>query len=90
LTRASIIYASERHGAGFRLKVINQLTHGEHLAVASEALALAKRQGFPPDITMDVLQNGAGSSWMLCNRGLRYGTTPYGSEISFHAEVSQK
>lgn len=64
-------YVSDRHGAGSQLKVINQLLCGVHLAAAGEALALAKRQGLPLDITIDVLRSGAGSSWMLCDRGPR-------------------
>ena len=64
-------YVSDQHGAGSQLKVINQLLCGVHLAAAGEALALAKRQGLPLDVTMDVLRSGAGSSWMLCDRGPR-------------------
>jgi 3-hydroxyisobutyrate dehydrogenase len=64
-------YVGEKCGAGSQLKVINQLLCGVHLAAAGEALALAKRQGLPLDITLDVLRGGAGSSWMLCDRGPR-------------------
>jgi L-threonate 2-dehydrogenase len=68
---AHVHFVSERPGAGSQLKVINQLLCGVHLAAAGEALALAKRQGLPLDITIEVLRSGAASSWMLCDRGPR-------------------
>jgi 3-hydroxyisobutyrate dehydrogenase len=77
-----VCYVSGRHGAGSQLKVINQLLCGVHLAAAGEALALAKRQGLPLDITMDVLRSGSGSSWMLCDRGPRMVREAFGEVTS--------
>lgn len=58
-------------GAGAQMKVINQLLCGVHLTAAGEALALAKRQGLPLDMTLEILCSGAAASWMLKDRGPR-------------------
>ena len=58
-------------GAGAQMKVLNQLLCGVHLAAAGEALALAKRQGLPLDLTLEILCSGAAGSWMLADRGPR-------------------
>jgi putative dehydrogenase len=68
---ARVYFVGEEPGVGSRLKVINQLLCGVHLAAAGEALALAKRQGLPLDLTYEVVSSGAGFSWMLGDRGLR-------------------
>ncbi|MDM0047746.1 NAD(P)-dependent oxidoreductase [Variovorax sp. J22R115] len=58
-------------GCGAQMKVLNQLLCGVHLAAAGEALALAKRQGLPLDLTLEILCSGAAGSWMLADRGPR-------------------
>ncbi|MEJ8845972.1 NAD(P)-dependent oxidoreductase [Variovorax rhizosphaerae] len=58
-------------GNGAQMKVLNQLLCGVHLAAAGEALALAKRQGLPLDLTLEILSSGAAGSWMLADRGPR-------------------
>ncbi|MDM0069609.1 NAD(P)-dependent oxidoreductase [Variovorax sp. J31P207] len=58
-------------GSGAQMKVLNQLLCGVHLAAAGEALALAKHQGLPLDLTLEILSSGAASSWMLADRGPR-------------------
>ncbi len=58
-------------GAGAQMKVLNQLLCGVHLAAAGEALALARRQGLPLDLTLEILSSGAAGSWMLADRGPR-------------------
>jgi len=58
-------------GSGARMKVLNQLLCGVHLAAAGEALALARRQGLPLDLTLEILSSGAAGSWMLADRGPR-------------------
>jgi len=68
---ARVYHVGEQPGAGARLKVLNQLLCGVHLAAAGEALALARRQGLPLDITLEVLRSGAANSWMLGDRGPR-------------------
>ncbi len=58
-------------GAGSRMKVVNQLLCGVHLAAAGEALAMAQRQGLPMDVTFEILAGGAAGSWMFKDRGPR-------------------
>lgn len=58
-------------GSGAQMKVLNQLLCGVHLAAAGEALALARRQGLPLDLTLEILCSGAAGSWMLADRGPR-------------------
>jgi 3-hydroxyisobutyrate dehydrogenase len=67
----SRVYNLGPAGAGARMKVLNQLLCGVHLAVAGEAIALARRQGLPLDMTLEILCSGAAGSWMLADRGPR-------------------
>lgn len=55
-------------GAGSRVKMINQLLAGVHIAAAAEAMALGIRAGADPGVLYDVICNSAGSSWMFQNR----------------------
>lgn len=65
------IYYLGPAGAGAKIKVLNQLLCGVHLAAAGEALALAKHQGLPLATTLEILSKGAANSWMLGDRGPR-------------------
>lgn len=65
------IYHLGPAGAGARMKVLNQLLCGVHLAVAGEAIALARHQGLPLEMTLEILGSGAAGSWMLADRGPR-------------------
>ncbi|KAF3997593.1 L-threonate dehydrogenase [Glaciimonas immobilis] len=56
------------HGVGSKVKVINQLLAGVHIAAAAEAMALGMREGVDPDALYEVITNSAGSSWMFENR----------------------
>jgi 3-hydroxyisobutyrate dehydrogenase len=60
-----------RVGDGQLLKVINQLLAGVHIVAAAEAIALARAVGLDPAVVVDVLAVGAGSSFMLQDRGPR-------------------
>ena len=55
-------------GAGSKVKVINQLLAGVHIAAATEAMALGIRAGVDPDALFEVIANSAGNSWMFSNR----------------------
>lgn len=66
-----VYHLGDEPGAGAQMKVINQLLCGVHLTAAGEALALAKRQGLPLDMTLEILASGSASSWMLTDRGPR-------------------
>jgi 3-hydroxyisobutyrate dehydrogenase len=56
------------HGAGSKVKIINQLLAGVHIAAAAEALALGLREGVDPNALYDVITHSAGNSWMFENR----------------------
>jgi len=55
-------------GAGSRIKMINQLLAGVHIAAAAEAMAMGIRAGADPAVLYEVISNSAGSSWMFQNR----------------------
>jgi 3-hydroxyisobutyrate dehydrogenase len=57
----------EQYGAGSKVKIINQLLAGVHIA-AAEAMALGLREGVDPDALYDVITHSAGNSWMFENR----------------------
>ncbi|WP_345814972.1 L-threonate dehydrogenase [Paraburkholderia sp. PREW-6R] len=56
------------HGAGSKVKVINQLLAGVHIAAAAEAMALGLREGVDPEALYEVITHSAGNSWMFENR----------------------
>ena len=55
-------------GMGSKVKMINQLLAGVHIAAATEAMALGIRAGIDPETLYEVISNSAGSSWMFQNR----------------------
>ena len=55
-------------GAGSKVKIINQLLAGVHIAAAAEAMALGLREGVDPDALYEVITHSAGNSWMFENR----------------------
>jgi 3-hydroxyisobutyrate dehydrogenase len=58
----------DKAGAGSKVKIINQLLAGVHIAAAAEAMALGLREGVNPDALYDVITHSAGNSWMFENR----------------------
>jgi len=55
-------------GTGSKIKMVNQLLAGVHIAAAAEAVALGIRAGADPKVIYEVISNSAGSSWMFQNR----------------------
>ncbi len=55
-------------GAGSKVKIINQLLAGVHIAAAAEAMALGLRAGVDPAALYEVITHSAGNSWMFENR----------------------
>ena len=55
-------------GAGSKVKIINQLLAGVHIAAAAEAMALGLREGVNPEALYEVITNSAGNSWMFEHR----------------------
>lgn len=66
---ASRLYClGDKPGQGSKVKMINQLLAGVHIAAAAEAVALGLRAGCEPNALYEVISNSAGSSWMFQNR----------------------
>ena len=55
-------------GPGSKVKMINQLLAGVHIASACEAMALGIKAGVDPKVLYEVISNSAGASWMFQNR----------------------
>ena len=58
-------------GDGQRMKLVNQLLCGVHIAAAAEALAFAEALGLQAADCWDVLRDGAAASFMFEDRGAR-------------------
>ena len=65
---AKVYRLGERAGAGSKVKIINQLLAGVHIAAAAEAMALGLREGVDADALYEVITHSAGNSWMFENR----------------------
>ncbi|HEX5116928.1 MAG TPA: NAD(P)-dependent oxidoreductase [Pseudonocardiaceae bacterium] len=68
---AQVVPAGDRPGDGQRLKLVNQLLCGVHIAVAAEALAFARALGLDPALCHEALGQGAAASFMFADRGAR-------------------
>ncbi len=55
-------------GTGSKVKMVNQLLAGVHIAAAAEAMALGIKAGADPNVLYEVISNSAGASWMFQNR----------------------
>ncbi len=68
-TLASALHrVGERIGDAARVKLVNNLLAGIHLAAAAQAMALAQRLGLDPRALFDVVRASSGASWMLDDR----------------------
>jgi L-threonate 2-dehydrogenase len=65
---AKVYKLGDRAGYGSKVKIINQLLAGVHIAAAAEAMALGLREGVAADALYEVITNSAGNSWMFENR----------------------
>ena len=65
---AAKVYKLGPAGAGSKVKIVNQLLAGVHIAAAAEAMALGIREGLDPASLYEVITNSAGNSWMFENR----------------------
>ncbi|MEU7488146.1 L-threonate dehydrogenase [Streptomyces sp. NPDC042319] len=66
---SSTVYRlGEQAGLGSKVKVVNQLLAGVHIAAAAEAMALGIKAGVPADALYEVITHSAGNSWMFENR----------------------
>ena len=65
---AKVYKLGDRAGAASKVKVINQLLAGVHIAAAAEAMALGLREGVDAAALYEVITHSAGNSWMFENR----------------------
>ena len=65
---AQVYKLGDQAGAGSKVKIINQLLAGVHIAAAAEAMALGLREGVDPAALYEVITHSAGNSWMFDNR----------------------
>ncbi len=65
---AKVYRLGDKAGAGSKVKIINQLLAGVHIAAAAEAMALGLREGVDAKALYEVITNSAGNSWMFENR----------------------
>ena len=65
---AQVYRLGDAPGAGSKVKIINQLLAGVHIAAAAEAMALGLREGVDPAALYEVITHSAGNSWMFENR----------------------
>jgi 3-hydroxyisobutyrate dehydrogenase len=60
-----------RPGDAQKVKLVNQMLCGVHIAIAAEALAFAESMGLDAGATWEVIRDGAAASFMLHDRGAR-------------------
>jgi putative dehydrogenase len=65
---AKVYRLGDHAGIGSRMKSVNQLLAGVHIAAACEAITYAIRLGVDPAVAYDVITHSAGNSWMFENR----------------------
>ncbi|MFM9370086.1 L-threonate dehydrogenase [Streptomyces sp. Da 82-17] len=66
---SSTVYRlGETAGTGSKVKIVNQLLAGVHIAAAAEAMALGIKAGVPAEALYEVITHSAGNSWMFKNR----------------------
>jgi len=65
---AKVYRLGDRAGNGSKVKIINQLLAGVHIAAAAEAMALGLREGVDANALYEVITHSAGNSWMFENR----------------------
>jgi 3-hydroxyisobutyrate dehydrogenase len=68
-SRAPVV--GPKPGDGQKLKLVNQLLCGVHIAAAAEALVFARSMGLDVENSWEVLRHGAAASFMLEDRGRR-------------------
>ena len=65
---AKVYRLGDKAGNGSKVKIINQLLAGVHIAAAAEAMALGLREGVDAKDIFEVITHSAGNSWMFENR----------------------
>jgi L-threonate 2-dehydrogenase len=74
---AKVYKLGDKAGNGSKVKIINQLLAGVHIAAAAEAMALGLREGVDAKAIYEVITHSAGNSWMFENRMAHVLTADY-------------
>lgn len=84
LGRVSVLMGPS--GAGQATKATNQILCAGAIQAAAEAMAFAEAEGLPLEQVIDVLGQGAGSSWYFVNRApfMARGDYPAGFRVRHH------
>jgi 3-hydroxyisobutyrate dehydrogenase len=74
------------NGAGQATKATNQILCAGAIQVAAEAMAFAQAEGLPLDRVIEILGQGAGSSWYFVHRApfMARGDYPAGFRVRLH------
>ena len=64
-------------GAGYTVKLCNQILGALHLVAASEAITLAKASGVDISAMLQAVSSGAAGSWILSNLGAKMAAGDY-------------
>lgn len=79
-----LFHVGTRPGDGARTKLVNNLLAAVNLAGAAEALALAARVGLDPALTLAVIEQSSGASWIGSDRLRR----AFGGDAEVHARIA--
>jgi L-threonate 2-dehydrogenase len=71
LLASSLHGGGERVGDAARVKLVNNLLAGIHLAAGAEAFALGTRLGLDPRLLLQVINASSGASWIVADRMAR-------------------
>lgn len=58
-------------GCGQVVKILNNMLVFQHCAALAEAIAIARRNGVPPDVLLPTMAMGSGDSFVLRNHGMK-------------------
>ena len=65
---SSLHRVGERIGDAARVKLVNNLLAGIHLAAGAQAMTLGAKLGLDPRMLVDVINASSGASWMFADR----------------------
>ncbi|MGB3955676.1 MAG: NAD-binding protein, partial [Brooklawnia sp.] len=89
---STLVRIGDAPGDGQKMKTVNQLLCGVHIAAAAEALALAGELGLDKAKALETLMAGAAASFMLGDRGQRMlqAYEPEGAEVKSRLDIFVK
>jgi L-threonate 2-dehydrogenase len=87
-----VFHVSQRIGDGARTKLVNNLLAAINLTGAAEAIAMAQKLGLNTGVTLDVIEQSSGQSWIgseRMRRALAGDVHPPGAHMSLLAKDSK-